>query len=155
MKKEKAHVLHTNDIFIILPYEAHSLISDNKIRLISMCIKKQTVYTSVLLLEVLLQLVHLILLSVSANLIYKAQILHYRIKFNIAYSLTVNNSDSETPLNIGTCIKCSSFTCITIRQNNHHVIACISFYGSIGCYSAVILSVKLSWSISRLKSICP
>lgn len=45
LKKEKAHVLHTNDIFIILPYEPHSLISDNKISLISMCIKKQTVYT--------------------------------------------------------------------------------------------------------------
>lgn len=45
LKKENAHVLHTNDIFIILPYEAHSLISDNKISLISMCIKKQIVYT--------------------------------------------------------------------------------------------------------------
>lgn len=44
LKKESIHILHTNDFFIILPYEAHTLISDNRISLISMCIKKQMIY---------------------------------------------------------------------------------------------------------------
>lgn len=45
LKKEKAHVLHTNDIFIIRPYEAHSLTSNDAVDLLSMCIKKQIIYS--------------------------------------------------------------------------------------------------------------
>ncbi len=45
LTKENTRILYTNDIFMIPPYESHSLISDNKVSLISMCIKKQTVYT--------------------------------------------------------------------------------------------------------------
>lgn len=44
LTKVNTQILHTNDIFMILPYESHSLTSDNKMSLISMCIKKQIVY---------------------------------------------------------------------------------------------------------------
>lgn len=44
LTKDNARILHKNDIFMIQPYESHSLISDNKVSMISMCIKKQIVY---------------------------------------------------------------------------------------------------------------
>lgn len=45
LTREKAQIMCANDIFTIPPYESHSLISNNKVSMISMCIKKQIVYT--------------------------------------------------------------------------------------------------------------
>lgn len=44
LTRDNAQVLHTNDIFMIQPYESHSLISDSRVSMISMCIKKQMIY---------------------------------------------------------------------------------------------------------------